>query len=1198
MTEEKDAPEPERIPTPEGKVIVNTSTSEKVQEILTQSKTSESAARNEPSAPESKAPELIKTPEPQEKSAVVVQTKLEAPEASKILVEPELTKTPEPAEIPPKEVGQTKLEPAIEAAKTPEPSETPPKAAGEPPTVKTKPEPVVEEAKTSEAAAEIPAGEPPTVKAVTTTTGPVEIPPKAIVTPEPHEKSSVIVQKAIPEPTKTREPVEIPLKALEAADIPAKAAGEPPTVKAVTKTTPGPVEIPLKEIVTPEPHEKSPEIVQKAIPEPTKTPEPAEIPPKAIVTPEPDEKSSVVVQKKLKAPEAVEIPAKAAGEPPTVKEIPEPTKTREPVEIPLKAIVTPEPQETLKALEAADIPAKADGEPPAAKAVLETREPAEIPPKAIVTPEPEETLEKTSVVVQRKLDPAIEKAKTPEPPKAVEPVIIPAKPVNTSEEILNRLESAVEPVILPAKPVNTPKSEKVEEILSEAKNRSAIEPLEVKVASKPVIKPKQRPPVPARPAKRSTAAAEKPSEPQLGLQQLRKKRQDEWNIKQQRREQDQSRNIAAPPPKLSPRQHEGRITRPYVAPERQTERERYTTPRKPRDDDETSVDSLEDGQPPAQDLNTEPKSEIHIPSDGLEKDSLHGRDLNTEPKKESKSEIHIPSDDLQEEEKDSLHGRQPPKSSPRESEKSEIDIPSDDLQVEEKVFLYEQPLANLSPRESEIDFDQATEDDLIKPTGLVVEKSETKKKKSDDLGKEEKPRTKVPRIGKKPSKQVTEMKKSSFKAREQTKTRRQKPKEKAFDLEERGRDLDEKTLKPRKKKIDLEERGKDLDDTTRQKAAEVKSQKAVETTIKLDVGGKIFECDRKLLLKHPKGRLYDLSKSVESSPSVFLDRNPVYFEPILDFYRTDKMFLAKDLNPEAIEEEAKYFRIHSLMFPPVKKLPPPAETFYFAKRIIQKMESSSVPVTFLLRQHEQLIVETAKGLGRVLLKVVEDSGSIQVAEAVIFDSNSYFFLNGGRAKLQHTPLPGNFSYTFWVETPAPDQMIEIEFKLIYTFQGSERMDEAPDPIVLPDTIRNDPSNIVVTSPKKAAPDPNPRYEYKEIGRPPSNGYYPNYNSEMSNGYYAPSQHSNYTTTGNYNSERPTGNYNFAKPATGFFPAIVKPAPNEQASSSYYAPRPDKSATYLPQLKQQEHGNYQAPQISTSRARNTPIQMRQPRSFGR
>lgn len=159
----------------------------------------------------------------------------------------------------------------------------------------------------------------------------------------------------------------------------------------------------------------------------------------------------------------------------------------------------------------------------------------------------------------------------------------------------------------------------------------------------------------------------------------------------------------------------------------------------------------------------------------------------------------------------------------------------------------------------------------------------------------------------------------------------------------------------------------------------------------------------------------------------------------------------------------------------------------FAKRIVQTIEHSSVPTTFLLRQHEQLVIESAKGTGKLLLQVTDVAGKVQVSQAVMFDSNSFFYLNGGRAKISHAPLPGNLIYTFWLE-PISEQnnaqgsphrvlnkdqqfsnaVIEVEFKVVYTFHASDRLDSAKAAVSPPDTIRQDESSLFLSNPKRTA----------------------------------------------------------------------------------------------------------------------------------
>ncbi|KAK1930714.1 hypothetical protein P3T76_013671 [Phytophthora citrophthora] len=122
----------------------------------------------------------------------------------------------------------------------------------------------------------------------------------------------------------------------------------------------------------------------------------------------------------------------------------------------------------------------------------------------------------------------------------------------------------------------------------------------------------------------------------------------------------------------------------------------------------------------------------------------------------------------------------------------------------------------------------------------------------------------------------------------------------------------------------------------------------------------------------------------------------------------------------------------------------------FFRRERRVLTPTSIPLVFKIRALEQLLVESVKGRGKLMVRVCDATGmqTVKVSEAVLFDSHSRFYLKGGRAQLQHNALlPGDHVYTFWMEentngsgvqTSAPLQL-DIDFKLIFTFEVSDRV---------------------------------------------------------------------------------------------------------------------------------------------------------------
>ncbi|RUS71966.1 hypothetical protein EGW08_020279 [Elysia chlorotica] len=55
------------------------------------------------------------------------------------------------------------------------------------------------------------------------------------------------------------------------------------------------------------------------------------------------------------------------------------------------------------------------------------------------------------------------------------------------------------------------------------------------------------------------------------------------------------------------------------------------------------------------------------------------------------------------------------------------------------------------------------------------------------------------------------------------------------------------------------------------------------------------------------------SSRVDESGAYLIDRSPLYFEPILNYLRHGKLILDKNVNPEGVLEEAKFFGLTSLI---------------------------------------------------------------------------------------------------------------------------------------------------------------------------------------------------------------------------------------------------------------------------------------------
>ncbi|KAF0687521.1 Aste57867_20760 [Aphanomyces stellatus] len=255
----------------------------------------------------------------------------------------------------------------------------------------------------------------------------------------------------------------------------------------------------------------------------------------------------------------------------------------------------------------------------------------------------------------------------------------------------------------------------------------------------------------------------------------------------------------------------------------------------------------------------------------------------------------------------------------------------------------------------------------------------------------------------------------------------------------------------------------------------------VAPVVTFDVGGTLFKCKARLLEKYPNKRLHRLflcgCERTKPHEAIFVDRNPAYFSLILDWYRMGTYHIPDSLSLPGLQHEAMYFDVFADMFPkqvevlftpPMSSVPtsnattPTASLVCFCKTFSHTMVPSHPPLVFVLRAHEQLILETASGVGRLLLRVTDLHGITTVPQAVLYDSHSYFFLGGGPAKLHGTPFPGllsqlfffvgtncvcvcvvgNLIYTFWAERlhdindtgqTAGSAPIHVEFKIRYMF---------------------------------------------------------------------------------------------------------------------------------------------------------------------
>ncbi|XP_070496619.1 BTB/POZ domain-containing protein KCTD9-like [Chironomus tepperi] len=90
--------------------------------------------------------------------------------------------------------------------------------------------------------------------------------------------------------------------------------------------------------------------------------------------------------------------------------------------------------------------------------------------------------------------------------------------------------------------------------------------------------------------------------------------------------------------------------------------------------------------------------------------------------------------------------------------------------------------------------------------------------------------------------------------------------------------------------------------------------------IKLNVGGIVYQTTRMTLMKDENSMIHRMfSQNDFMEPGrmedgcYLIDRNGRYFEPILNYLRTGQLIYDKNLNPEGILEEARFFGLENLI---------------------------------------------------------------------------------------------------------------------------------------------------------------------------------------------------------------------------------------------------------------------------------------------
>ncbi|KAK3551517.1 hypothetical protein QTP70_017357 [Hemibagrus guttatus] len=90
--------------------------------------------------------------------------------------------------------------------------------------------------------------------------------------------------------------------------------------------------------------------------------------------------------------------------------------------------------------------------------------------------------------------------------------------------------------------------------------------------------------------------------------------------------------------------------------------------------------------------------------------------------------------------------------------------------------------------------------------------------------------------------------------------------------------------------------------------------------VRLNVGGTYFLTTTQTLCREPKSFLYrlcqedpELQSDKDELGAYLIDRDPVYFGPVLNYLRHGKLVLNKNLTEEGALEEAEFYNITSLI---------------------------------------------------------------------------------------------------------------------------------------------------------------------------------------------------------------------------------------------------------------------------------------------
>jgi len=221
-------------------------------------------------------------------------------------------------------------------------------------------------------------------------------------------------------------------------------------------------------------------------------------------------------------------------------------------------------------------------------------------------------------------------------------------------------------------------------------------------------------------------------------------------------------------------------------------------------------------------------------------------------------------------------------------------------------------------------------------------------------------------------------------------------------------------------------------------------------TVVLNIGGHIFMTYESVFTPFPESKLGALfrgackdnntqssfcnTSTINERGEIFLDRNPNYFEPILDFCRSGKFYLPPHIRLEAVEEEAKFFGMHEYMFGK-------QQNFTVRRRATSLVGEEDY--WLYLPDNEQFILQSIEDLTHCGPNLQMDE-YIHTAELIssgtIFDGKLLAYTKGPVDF--HLVFPGNRIYKIYSSSReclynVPFKGFKLELEIVYTFNTTD-----------------------------------------------------------------------------------------------------------------------------------------------------------------